>query len=688
MTGEASVNCVSPSGTNVFAYDSNLPNCSANPNWDTQKAKFQGNLENGVNELNLPIKRLDEDLVETIRRGKNVGDLANVGGSVVSVSAATQDKIGVSRERFSNKFGLRISLADSQYKLPGCAGVAAGAICGARLDAPLGSGSIGYRPLAMSDGYQATALNATRMAVSGREIWIKVEMVAFSSTITTPTTRDITADMLSLGVTEPIPLSAGLSVSGYTSQTDSRSIIKMQRFAMEGPSIPDTGTTSYLSNFSIGSTSTNLAVRYSGVTSDPSTGCSGCTAVDSFAPPFPGSSAHSNATAGAEDAAHLKWANINSSGLDYAIVPFPIQLYDAREGLQIDDQTWADTTFGTGYVPANGNMSLVDIDVANLRRFLMGDFDGLFPTNTPYAVAEGDSLRAADVPEEAGWVVYFSDRRGDADFDGEFDMEDVLSDGILQFSEDLNKNSVLDVDYTNEAPGYSTAVERGRAATADHKYYRRGVRLINATTLPGNYDNTNSGLTRGFTFASENGVYVLGNYNATGVALPGGTGAAPSSAYLPADTTNHIPAAIAGDAVTILSNSWADSNAFANPFSSGSRVASDTQVRFAMLAGDGITGVSSGTISPSTFGQLNGGVHNFKRFLETWSSSRLNYAGSLINLYNSRNNNGHWKCCTTTYVPPVRDWTFDSTFLDPERLPPGTPYLYAISFTGFQRISN
>ena len=108
-----------------------------------------------------------------------------------------------------------------------------------------------------------------------------------------------------------------------------------------------------------------------------------------------------------------------------------------------------------------------------------------------------------------------------------------------------------------------------------------------------------------------------------------------------------------------------------------------------MIAGDVITGDKS-FYSPSQFGQLNGGVHNFKRFLEDWQTggNRLNYSGSLINLFNSHNNNGFQKCCTTTYKPPTRDWAFDTSFLDANRLPPGTPFIYSISFTGFQRVND
>jgi hypothetical protein len=85
---------------------------------------------------------------------------------------------------------------------------------------------------------------------------------------------------------------------------------------------------------------------------------------------------------------------------------------------------------------------------------------------------------------------------------------------------------------------------------------------------------------------------------------------------------------------------------------------------------------------------MSGGVHNFKRFLEDWTDDRLYYSGSLVNLFNSRNNNGAFKCCTRVYWPPSRNWVFDATFLDINRLPPGTPFFQSIQITGFQRVGD
>ncbi len=692
-TGEGSVNCIGLTGANVFASNPNLPACSKNPNWDTTKAKFQGNLESNVAPLNLPLSKSGKDLVELFKRGKNIGDMHTPGGVLTAVSAATQDSQIEMKERFANKTGLRISLADAQNKLPGCAAVVAGQACGVRLDDTM-EDSIGYKPVPMTDGYQATPLNATRMTISGRQIWIKVETVSYSPNDPAPQTQDITQDILSMGVTERAPIGAGLQINGYSATADSRSIIKLQRFAMPGPNIPDSATTSYTSNYTIDGTSQNLVVRYDDVDTDPSSGCATdttvprCTPVDSFAAPYPNLNAGIDATTSKEDAEHLKWADINGSGYKYAIVPFPIQMYDAREGRPNDDATEANTLFGSTNLPAAGVMSVIDIDVANMRKFLAGDFDGALPTTTPFATAKGASLTSSDIPENAGWVVYVSDRRGDHDFDGEYDMEDIFPDGILQFNEDVNKNGILDTDYLYEAARYTDSVPKGQAATADHRYYRRAVRLINGSALPGRYDLVAPTNTKGFTVASENGIYVKGTYNATGAGIS--TTSAPTlpEHYLPHDTIDHIPASVNGDSVMILSNNWNDANSFVNPFSSANRQATNTVVRFAMIAGMPITGSNSIAYSPSYFGQLGGGLINFKRFLESWTGARLNYSGSLINLFNSRNNVGFSKCCTTVYVPPTRDWTFDTSFLDANRLPPGTPYIYSISFTGFERITD
>lgn len=740
------LNTTSGAANNIFSSDPDLPPSRKNPNWATDSAKFDGNLQSEVTPLKLPLKvGANRDLIEMVKRGKEIasatgGDLwKNNAGTTVPVVAADQDDAILRSERFANKTGIRVSLADSKAKLPGCAsGTGTNPIagnCGVRLDGNIdGLGadppatstnqtllSRGYQPKPMrttSGGtfnYQSTRVNGERLYTGGtRQVWIKVETVDTNPVTGAIITREITQDFLSLGITEQATqLRSGsttkfrLSPANYddtqpsssmiatTKQaaspgTDSRSILKLQRFIIPGPAIP--GGSNYLKSYSSTTHGNyNVVVRYNNVLLSSIIGCTTCS-QDNLTP-------NSNN----ERYGHLKLATVNNSIAtplyDKAVVPFPIQMFDTREGTFYDNAS----LYRSNKVTQMGVMSMIDIDVANLRRFFRGDFNDLFPTDTPYATSNGNvGLVNTDIPQRAGWVLYVSDRRGDADFDGEFDMEDIYgydydtansiyrgTDGVLQKGEDFNLNGVLDVDFVNEAPNkYNDDINADNAAVTDHKFYRRGIRLINGTVLPGIYDSATAANTRGFTVSSENGVYVQGNYNATGVASVPSSSNTPFNDYQPFNTPTHIPASIVADGVTILSNSWNDSQSFSSPYNEGNRLASTTQMRFAMLSGDTIASIEASPHQGGLSPRLNGGVHNFKRFLERWTGNRLDFSGSLINLFYSHNQNGAFKCCNTVYDPPVRNWVFDSTFLDASRLPPGTPFFQFVQTTGFQRTND
>ncbi len=672
-------------------------------NWKSNENLFQGNLLAYQRSLDLPLKIngkiKDKKLgyIELIRRGKNIGDVYNDGtGSVFSpaikaVTAVNADDLITSKERYYNKNGFRILLADKKERLPGCATSTGAAIttdCGVRLDGdkngsggnPASGNSRGYEPRPMTDGYQATGINGERF-YTGREIWIKIETVGFNATNGTVETKDITQDILSLGVTQQAPVikSGSTTLFGIKnySDKDSRSVIKLQRFIFGGSKVVGSDT-NYITMSNWNSVDYNyvLAAKQSSGNSSP-------VRVDdqSF-----GSFLNDH-----QD--HWKEAVVGTSTDKFWVVPFPINIFDTREGLYYEGTSIFNPTAAGNYgknVPWSGVMSMVDIDVKNLKSFLDGFYDNKMPTGTPFAVAAGRTLKSTDIPDANGWVLYVSDRRGDYDFDGEYDMEDVYgnNDGVLQSGEDINGNGTLEREYTNEAVKYTGSgnhVSPDIAALFEHKFYRRGIRLINGEKLPGKFDSATPENTKGFTVASENGVYVLGNYNATGIANIGNP--TKSTDYLPQDTLDHIPASVVADAVTVLSNNWSDAKSFTFPFSLGSRKANETFTRFAMLAGDTKSSVNGDPNQGGGDPRLAGGVHNFKRFLEDWGGIRLNYSGSLINLYNSHNNNGTFKCCAIIYGPPTRNWVFDSTFLDPRRLPPGTPFFQSIQITGFQRLN-
>ena len=167
------------------------------------------------------------------------------------------------------------------------------------------------------------------------------------------------------------------------------------------------------------------------------------------------------------------------------------------------------------------------------------------------------------------------------------------------------------------------------------------VRLVNGSQLP-------SG---GLTVVSQNPVYIVGDYNTVPVGA------------------THAPAAVLGDAVTVLSNDWIPKNYDAKgdqPFF-GNRVASaNTTVNAA---------IATGPSSESTMGRDNGKVNNLVRFLEDWTGKQFTYSGSLLALWHSQQVTGAWRCCGISglyyYGPPSRVWSYDTLFDTAQ--PPGTP---------------
>jgi hypothetical protein len=254
------------------------PRTYKNANWKSHSNLFQGNLLSNQRELNLPIKINNSingaatDYIELIKRGKAVGDLYNFGSGATAVTAANQDDAITFKERYYNKPGIRVSLADSKAKLPGCAtstGAAVAAVCGVRLDGNLdglggeaGAGNArGYQPRPMVESigsYQATRINGERFYSSGKEIWIKVETVGYNGTTNIFEAIDITQDILSLGVTEQAKtITSGATVlfsitePNYVANNyDSRSILKLQRFMFAGANVVNSNAsvTNYISN--------------------------------------------------------------------------------------------------------------------------------------------------------------------------------------------------------------------------------------------------------------------------------------------------------------------------------------------------------------------------------------------------------------------------------------------------------
>jgi hypothetical protein len=82
----------------------------------------------------------------------------------------------------------------------------------------------------------------------------------------------------------------------------------------------------------------------------------------------------------------------------------------------------------------------------------------------------------------------------------------------------------------------------------------------------------------------------------------------------------------------------------------------------------------------------DGGAHNFLRFLENWGGQGVNFRGSIVSFFTSRQATGTYKCCADVYSPPTRGYAFDTDFLTPALLPPRTPMFRDVNTTGFSYV--
>jgi len=429
---------------------------------------------------------------------------------------------------------------------------------------------------------------------------------------------------------------------------------------------------------------------------------------------------------------------------------YPINFYDAREGEPRDADAAA------AGLPANsctiqGVMNAVEIDVGNLNQWLLGK--------------TGSSGSSVNYSNENGYILYFSDRRGMINnpykgyIDGDAEMEDVINsssstgvpDGLLETTQAGHKYSPEDTNLNGKLDNYGTInvglgmyngttnmntqmINNGTplnpysprittCASTGRKNWVSGARHVlrlvdgalgNVPIVPSASCQTVSGVQYcgGFTVASENPVYIQGNYNsnstdtfftkATSAGAPGPDATSPI----------HAAASVIADAVTILSNNWNDevstvgdwnvdsditqgsstagaASGNAVPKSvAGNRVATTTYYRVAVAAGKNMAFNYPAWETATDYGfGTDGGIHNFLRFLEDWGGQTLHYGGSLVSLYYANYGTGPFKCCEySVYSPPVRDYYFDTDFTIPAGLPPGTPMFRDIESLGYRQM--
>ncbi len=413
----------------------------------------------------------------------------------------------------------------------------------------------------------------------------------------------------------------------------------------------------------------------------------------------------------------------------------PINVYNVREG-------WARSSMSEKNVYyERGMTSVVELNMKNLARWLDGIYDANLLANTD---AVSKNIKGAE-----GYVVYVSDRRGDrvkveylpdgnpyASTNGSVDNEDIYGpNGILDSGEDVidfgrdaaqsaaSKKGTLQKD-TSELPDVgkcytvsagSTGCDSVPNLTGNNrldvgieamkypvKFFRRAVRLFNGEKLTTGTTAGKLSATKGISVASENMVYIWGNYNTTGITLPDG-----------AFKGDQVPASIVADAFFPLSKTWFDGLSAMYPEGSATPRTyngDDYRMADANLAGDSDgTSVRAGIIAGTTISSLtalpgrdsvgkrrNGGIINYPRFLEIWNikvdkntpavERAWNYTGSFVPLFRSTQALSQWENDTSViYMPPRRNWSFDESFLSPQKLPPGTPFFQYVQATGFRQ---
>ncbi|MDA2939263.1 hypothetical protein MYX75_13505, partial [Acidobacteria bacterium AH-259-A15] len=366
--------------------------------------------------------------------------------------------------------------------------------------------------------------------------------------------------------------------------------------------------------------------------------------------------------------------NYTTADLDNPLRSLHLGLYDAREG-EVRDVSGGSSSTSCAI---GGIMNIVELDVGNLRRWLKG--------------LSGSTGTSTESVTQNGYVLYFSDRRGmlpnpGGDKVGEYGWEDLINpadssgvpNGVLDTGEDVNQNGELDtyggtnigvfVDKADKNPlERIDCKDKGRKNRVSGA--RHGLKLVNASL--GNVPTRPDG-SGGFTVATENIVYVKGNYNAndSGFGDP------------------HAAAGIIADTVSFLSKNWEDWHSWVHPTYVGSstlRDAATSYYRVAVAAGKGLGWPHpSWATGDSSYGN-DGGTHNFLRYLERWSGETFHYRGSLVSLYYSEYAVGVFKYPNTVYRPPRRDYEFDVDFLELAKLPPGTPRFRDIVNLGYRQI--
>lgn len=310
-------------------------------------------------------------------------------------------------------------------------------------------------------------------------------------------------------------------------------------------------------------------------------------------------------------------------------------------------------------------------------------------------------------------------------------------EGRWMYMLNVNLRALIDWNEVNGAPFFApndatdgglviflSVQEAGAQNSPPTNAFRYGVRVFDSADL-----NTQGGTfpipvaanadPTGITVVSDQAVYVQGNYNFVGTAA----------------NSPWYPAAIMGDTVNVLSQSWEvpsgpvtnigtvlpnDRKTLADlsPGGAGNRDLQNTdnflntltplnvpvtinppnattanQFMFTPIytcpaaapapcgafntaTALGINAAFLARVDNTATGNYNGGLENYPRFHEDWGTFTLNYRGSFVSLGTPRYSTGTWG--NQSYSPPSRQWDYQSQFNNPQWLPPMTPQVHMV----------
>ena len=343
---------------------------------------------------------------------------------------------------------------------------------------------------------------------------------------------------------------------------------------------------------------------------------------------------------------------------------YPLNLYDTREG-EVRNAVAYTTTCALG-----GIMNIVELDVDNLRQWLLGNI--------------GTTGTQVESVSQNGYLFYFSDRRGmlpngGGDVVGEYGYEDLINstiinglpDAILETSEDVNQSGALDIyGAANLGDGFGQAGQPPTFRISCNDAWKKRVsgarhalKLVNGSL--GNLPHPR----------------VLCGQRESRLRAGRLQRQRPVSVIL----MRQLPLLLMESPFFPTIGGTGEASDFLTP--PAGRPATSTWYRVAVATGKNLTWANP-SWSPNVNDGLDGGVRYLLRRLEGWPVGQtFNYKGSLASLFYSQYAVGVYKCCTSVFLVTIpSNYSFDTDFLDPSNLPPGTPRLQDIVALGFRQL--